>query len=136
MIQSTDLQPNYILSDLEFIQNPYKIYKKIYYDNNTYDELGSYDLSGKYVKVIVKNKSNETDYNNFISRINELDIIDLKIIDTNILNDSNVEIDSFEVEDTLSTLNKYIDNSDFNLDKTMVKKILHQVHKEALELEV
>ncbi len=122
--------------ELEFIENPYKIYKKLYYNDNDYTELDDLDLSGKYIKIIVKNKNNESKYNNFISKINSLDIIDLKIVDNDVIDDSNVDIENLDVEDTLSILNKYIDNSDFNLDKNMVKKILHQVYQEALELEV
>lgn len=122
--------------DLEFIENPYKIYKKIYYDNSDYTKLNEEDFVDKYVKVVVKSKESEVDYNTFISRLNEFNIIDLKIIDTNSVDDSNVDIESLDVEDTLTTLNKYIDNSEFNLDKNMVKKILQKVYMEALEFEV
>lgn len=122
--------------ELEFIENPYKIYKKIYYDDSKIEDLDIEDLIGKYVKLIVKNKSNHSQYENFISKLVELDIIDLKIVDTNIIDDTNVEITELEPENTLTILNKYIDNSDFSLDKNMVKKILYQIHQEALELEV
>lgn len=122
--------------ELEFIENPYKIYKKIYYDDSKIEDIDLEDLIGKYVKLIVKNKSNHSEYENFISKLVELDIIDLKIVDTNIIDDTNVEITELEPENTLTILNKYIDNSDFSLDKNMVKKILYQIHQEALELEV
>ena len=86
--------------------------------------------------MIIKNKSNQANYETFVSKLTSLDIIDLKIIDTNILDDTQVDVENIEVEDTLMTLNKYIDESDFNLNKDMVKKILHQIYQEALELEV
>ena len=121
---------------MEFIENPYNIYKKLYYDNTKFEEIDSEDLVGKYVKLIVKNKSNQAQYDSFVSKIIELDIIDLKIIDTEIINDTKVVFSDLEVEDTVTTLNKYIDESDFNLDKNMVKKILYQIHQEALEMEV
>ena len=43
--------------DLEFIPNPYKIYTKLYYNDSSLDEINLDTLSGKYVKLIVKNKS-------------------------------------------------------------------------------
>lgn len=123
--------------DLEFIENPYKIYKKIYYDQDTKDLSESLeDLSGKYIKVIVKNKPSESDYSRFISKITESNIIDLKIVDLNTVDDSNVNIEELDIEDTVTTLNKYIEESDFSLDKDMIKKILFTVYQEALELEI
>lgn len=122
--------------DLEFVQNPYKIYTKLYYNDSSLDEITPDKVSGKYVKLIVKNKSNQSNYETFVSKLTSLDIIDLKIIETNIIDNINVDIDNIEVEDTLTTLNKYVDEFDFNLDKSMVKKILHQIYQEAIELEV
>ena len=122
--------------ELEFIENPYKIYKKVYFDNSDIEDVDLNELIGKYIKLIVKNKSNELQYNKFVSKISELDIIDLKIVDLDVIDDSNVNIEDLDVEDTLTTLNKYIDESDFSLDKNMVKKIIHQIYQEALEVEV
>lgn len=122
--------------DLEFIKNPYTIYEKIYYDEHETSGLDLERVRGKYVKLIVKNKNNENNFNTFISKLTKFDIIDLKIIETNIIDDSKVDISEIEVEDTLTTLNKYIENSDFSMNKNMIKKILHQIYHEALELEV
>lgn len=122
--------------DLEFIQNPYKIYTKLYYNNSSLNEIDDETLKEKYVKLIVKNNLNQNNYETFVSKLTSLDIIDLKIVDTNTIDDTNVDIENIEIEDTLTTLNKYIDESDFNLDKSMVKKILQQIYQEALELEV
>jgi len=40
-----------------------------------------------------------------------------------------------ECEDTLTILNKYIDDSDFDLDKDIVKQLMKEVYQEACELE-
>lgn len=122
--------------DLEFIKNPYSLYEKIYYSDNDIEDFNVKNLIGKYIKVIVKNKSNETQYNKFISKLTDLDIIDLKIVDLNIVDDLNVNFDNIDPEDTLATLNKYIEESDFSLNKDTIKKILQGVYQEALEMEV
>ena len=41
---------------------------------------------------------------------------------------------AFESEDTMSILNKYIDESDISLDKSVVKKMLDEVYREACEM--
>jgi len=60
----------------------------------------------------------------------------LKIVDTEIIGDMNVDLSEIDPEDTLATLNKYIEEVDFNLNRDMVKKILQGIYQEALELEV
>lgn len=121
---------------LEFIENPHSLYEKIYYSDTDIEDFDIENLIGKYIKVIVKNKSNETQYNKFITKINDLDIIDLKIVDIETVDDVNVNLDEIDPEDTLATLNKYIEEADFNLNKDIVKNILQGVYQEALELEV
>ena len=64
------------------------------------------------------------------------DIIDLKIVETVDINDDLVNASDLDCEDTLSTLNKYIEQSDFKLDKNFIRKILFDTYKEAYELEV
>lgn len=122
--------------ELEFIKNPYTIYEKLYYDDTPIEDINLSKLSEKYIKLLVKNKSNENSYHNFVTKITESNIIDLKIIENLEVNDSRVNIEEFEIEDTLSILDKYIDNSEFNLDKNIIKNILRQTYKEALEMEV
>jgi DNA repair exonuclease SbcCD nuclease subunit len=121
--------------ELEFIENSYKIYEKVYYNGSTTLNLDYSVFSDKYVKVIVEDKSNESDYNKFISKLLESNIIDLKIIE-NVKFDTDIISEDIEEEDTLSSLNKYIDNSEFSLDKNIVKNILYKIYQEALEVEV
>jgi hypothetical protein len=63
-------------------------------------------------------------------------IIDLKIVETVDVNDDLVNASDLDCEDTLSTLNKYIEQSDFKLNKNFIRKILFDTYKEAHELEV
>jgi hypothetical protein len=46
-----------------------------------------------------------------------------------------VNSDEFCTEDTLSILDKYVEESEFNLNKTVIKNLLRDVYKEALEIE-
>ena len=63
-------------------------------------------------------------------------IIDLKVVKNTAVNDTEVDLDSEKVEDTLTLLNKYIQESDFDLEKERVKTLLKEVYLEACEAEL
>ena len=44
------------------------------------------------------------------------------------------EFEAFESEDTLSILNRYIEESEVNLDKSRVQKMIQDIYQEACEL--
>ena len=44
------------------------------------------------------------------------------------------DFEAFENEDTISILNRYIEEAEVNLDKTIVQKLLQEVYQEACEL--
>lgn len=122
--------------DIEFIENPYNMFEKIYYSNSSVDDFDFSIVDGKNIKVIVNEKSNQSDYDLFISEILKRNIIDLKIVENLDVNDNLVNLVDFECEDTLGILNKYIEEADFKLDKNIMKKIISDTYKEALEMEV
>ena len=45
-----------------------------------------------------------------------------------------VDDEVFESEDTMSILNKYIEEAEVNFDKSKIQKILHEIYQEACEL--
>ena len=42
--------------------------------------------------------------------------------------------EAFESEDTLSILNRYIQEAEIDLDKALVQKLINEVYQEACEL--
>ena len=46
-----------------------------------------------------------------------------------------MDLDGEKIEDTLTLLNKYIEDSDFDLKKDRVKELLKEVYLEACESE-
>ena len=61
--------------------------------------------------------------------------IDLKVVENFTIDDDDVEFTQEECENTLTLLNKYIDDSEFDLDKSIVKGIMKEVYREACEFE-
>ena len=44
------------------------------------------------------------------------------------------EFEAFESEDTLSILNRYIEEAEIDLDRSRLKKLIQEVYQEACEL--
>jgi len=119
--------------ELEFIENPYTMFERIYYD----DEVPNIDfasISNKMIKVVVRKKENQLKFDNFVDALTQQNPAELKIIENYEVEDSLVNYTDVEIEDTLTILNKYVEESEFDLNKDMIKKILKDTYKEALEV--
>ena len=125
--------------ELTPVRNPLTLYEKIYYDDertdyNTYDVLR---LDGKFVKVVVTNKTDTFTFDRFLDRVQQRNIHDLKIQEdlTEFLGE-NVGDDGLEVEDTPELLRGYVDNVETILDKERLKKELLDLMLEAETVEL
>lgn len=126
--------------ELERIVNPYTIYKKIYYDD-TKNDYTKHDVSQykeHYVKLIVVNKKDLYKFDMFVDRLLMADAFDVKIIeDFSELDASNVSDDIVEnTEDTMTLLEKYINELDVTLDKNRLKNTMKALYNEAQDLEL
>lgn len=122
-------------NELEFIENPYTMFERIYYEDNNYRTFNPSQYKDKMVKVIVRKKTSQLDFEKFIDKIDKAGCVDLKVIENFAINDEEVSLSGEECEDTLTYLNKYIDDSDFDLSKDIVKNLMREVYREACELE-
>ena len=116
------------------INNPYKLFHNIYYQDQNYKLFDARELKNKIVKVIVRQKTDQKQFEKFIDKLYSSGIQELKIIENFQLHESG----DFEVEDTENTigiLNRYIDESDFEGDKTLIKGIFQKIYAEACEVE-
>ena len=125
---------------LDRIINPRTIHKKIYYDD-TQNDYKSYDLTqykDNYVKVIVVNKKDLYQFDQFIDRLLKTDSHEVKIIedfsdlDANTVSDDIVQ----NTQDTMTLLNMYIDELDVTLDKSRLKNVQRELYTEAQDLEI
>jgi len=129
--------------DLQFIRNPYTIFRKVNYDDTVKGAIEKYskmDLSifkDTFVKVIVTNKANPFLFDLFISELYKNTPIDVSIVEDNLDLTEGLESDIIsEAEDTLTILNKYVDNiQSEGIDNVKLKGILKSLYVEALNLE-
>ena len=121
--------------ELEFMENPYTLFEKIYYEDQDHKLFNPSPYKDKIIKIIVRKKSDQLIFEKFVDKIYKNGAVDLKIIENFDLNDENVDFDGEKIEDTVTILNKYVEDSDFDLDKEKVKKLLREVYQEACEVE-
>ena len=115
------------------VNNPYKMYCIIYYDDDNYQTFDTREYENKIVKVIVRKKSNTKKFEKFIDKLYASNISELKIVE-NLQIEENENFETYESEDTLSILNRYVEESEISLDKSIVQKMLHEIYREACEI--
>jgi len=118
--------------DLKFYKNPYNMFEKIYYrDETEWVDVSGY--TGKYVKVIVEDKQDQLKFDKLIKMLYDAGVADLKIIE-----DLSVEFEGVsedvETEDTMTMLDKYIDDVEFNANKESIKSTVRSLYLEACEV--
>lgn len=120
---------------LKHVPNPYVMFHKIFYDDskNDYYDLDYEQYKNTCVKLIVENKTDYTQFDYIVNNISDY-VIDLKIIeDFSIAGEQDEDIE-LEHEDTLTILEKYIEELNTNLDSSKLKEIMKSLYVEALEV--
>lgn len=116
------------------IDNPFSIYKKIQYSDTPHQIFRFDEFENKFVKVIVKKKTDEKQFQKFIDKLTKINTLEVKVVENYDVND-NLEFEASESEDTVSILNRYIEESESSLSKSVVKKLISSIYKQACEVE-
>lgn len=122
---------------LKFIRNPFRMFKKFYYDDvaNDYLKIDLNEYKDSHVKIIVENKTDLYMFDKIVEKFYNIGIHDLKIIeDTQLISDDG-DIETIEHEDTLTTLQRYIEDMKDNYDKSHLKSIIKSIYIEASEVQ-
>lgn len=128
--------------ELEFIQNPERIFHKIVYndDNKSVDDAIDYnfrDYADTYVKVIVQEKTNPYAFDLFMDKLYKADPINVSIVDDHKHLDKQPDEEIVnEAEDTLTILTKFVDNLQFDGDNSQLNTLIRELYHEASTLEV
>ena len=121
-------------TNLQFIKNPFNMFEKIFYNDETtnYATISGERYKNKFIKLIVEKKKNYYDFDMFIERLYQVGIHELKIIDN-----SHEEFKAdgdIEVEGTLSFLEKYVEEIDYE-EKDNLKTLINSIYVESLQVE-
>lgn len=122
--------------EAEFIPNTYEIFDKIPYDESSINvsKFNYKEYTGKIVKIIIEKKSDSHKFDFFLSNLYGADVHDIKIIEDTSFEDQTLDEINLESEDTLSVLEKFVDELDHN-DKNSLKKIIKSLYIEASEIQ-
>ena len=122
---------------LEFVKNPYTIFNKIVYDDTNGKEMPKVkaeDITGKIIKLIIRNKSNLFYFDKYLEKIEKLNPSDLQIIEDYEIVNVSIDVDT-ETETTHDILLKYIDNiTDEKIDTSKLKMKMNLIYQEALNI--
>jgi DNA repair exonuclease SbcCD nuclease subunit len=119
---------------LQFIKNPYEIFKKIYYNDSTEQVINPDEYSNTYVKVVVEEKTDFMKFEKLIESLYNANVLDLKIIETMVEKDKKDVDINLEITDTLSLLNEYIDEVEMTVNKNELKSIMRTLYIESCEV--
>ena len=117
--------------DHHHIDNPYNMFEIINYDEDT-TKLDS-DYENNIVKVVIKNKKNQLKYEKFLDKLYAQNPAEVKVVENFEISLKDFEHD-IESEDTISTLNRYIQESETTMDKTRIMDIMSEVYQESCEM--
>lgn len=126
--------------ELTAVRNPHEIYRKFVYDDvkQDPDNIDPTSAKGKFVKVVVVNKSDFFKFDRFIDRLQKQDPFEIKIAENyEEFSGTNVTAESVEaITDTATLMDSYVDAVDTELNKDMIKSKLRELYTEAQNLEV
>ena len=115
------------------IDNPYKMFYNIYYEDTNHQTFDTRKYDDKIVKLIVRKKTDQTQFERFVDKLYNSNVFELKIVENFQLID-NEDFEAFESENTLSILNRYIEESEIDLEKSRIQNMISDVYQEACEL--
>ena len=115
------------------IDNPYRMFYNIYYEDNNHQTFDTREYENKIVKVIVRKKTSPKKFEKFIDKLYSANIHELKVVENFQLEESE-DFEAFESEDTLSILNRYVEEAEMSLEKSRIQEVIREVYQEACEL--
>ena len=118
---------------LKTINNPNALYKIINYNDTPRQLFKFSDYNGKIVKVVVRQKTSEKEYDMFMDSLMKANPYDVKIVERTDLLTFGGEIVE-QTEDTITLLDKYVDDLETNLNKSRIKSIIKDIYQEACEV--
>lgn len=119
--------------DHYYVNNPYNIFSIINYEDTSINEFNFCDYENKIVKLIIKKRTDNLNYEKFLDRLYSSNVAEIKIVENFDINGLQ-KIEDIESEDTMSILNTYIEESEIDMNKTLLKTLIQKIYKESCEM--
>ena len=115
------------------INNPYRMFYTIYYNDHNYQTFDTRELEDKIVKIIVRKKTNPKKFEKFIDKMYNSNVHELKVVENFQIQETE-DFEAYESEDTISILNRYVEESEISLEKSRIQEVIQSVYQEACEI--
>lgn len=117
---------------IDLIENPHTSFYKFDIDNDLPD-ISNLDLENCFVKLNIINNVPENEYNKFRKELDAKLCYEVKASD-NVLNidSKHTDMQTINIEDTISVINSYIDNSNISIDKRDIKEFMNNLYLDSL----
>jgi len=119
--------------ELETINNPFQMFRVIKYDDTPRQLFKFAEYKDKIVKLIVVNKSSQKEYDRFVDALSAANPYDLKIIEKTSEMDFGEDA-AEQTEDTLTLLDKFVDELETDLSKAKIKSLVKDLYRQACEV--
>ena len=116
---------------LKFVENPFEIFDKIFYDDTSvdYNKQDVSDYKDKFIKLIVEEKRDYQMFETLVDRLYNVGVHDVKVVETLVEEDTaDIEVST---KDTLTLLNEYIDEVEMSVDKSDLKGLMRSLYIES-----
>lgn len=127
------------LDEMSFIENPNNIFHVFAYDDSTKEDIkrvaefvSETRLKNGYVRVTVRNKTNQKVFDKFIDALWDKGIQNLAVVEEQLEKSEGVDFE--ESEDTISIISREIDGIERDIDKVKLKTIIRDLYMESLKI--
>jgi hypothetical protein len=112
------------------------MFYNLYYDDESHQMVDVTPYENKIVKVIVRNKPRVKEFEKVIDKLYSIGVAELKIVENYDFGGwyDDKEFSAMESEDTLSILDRYIQEAEVTLDKSKIQNIIRDTYQEACEM--
>ena len=127
--------------EMTFVPNPNIMFHKVHYDDEskTMEECLAVDFEqyrNTIVKIIVRNKTNPHWFDMFVDKLEKAGVVDMQVVEDHFHLDLEADDDIVnEAEDTLTILNKYVEQMQIQGDRQRLDNLIRTLYHEALTLE-
>jgi len=122
--------------EIEFIENPYSMFYKIYYNDekNDYGDLSKYENC--YVKIIIENRNNSYLFQILMDKLVDVGVGHISVVDNLFdIEDMGDDIENMEdVEDTMSVIKSCVESLQIE-NKESLNLLMQNLYNEALTVE-
>jgi hypothetical protein len=117
--------------DHHYINNPFRMHYQLTYDDDL-NQIPTSGFEGKIIKLVARKITDFKKFESFIECLNNQQPMEVKIIQAAEVVESE-QFETVDTEDTLSILQRFVDESEIEYDKERVKSIIGSIYQEVMQ---